>query len=220
MNAVELFKTASLFEKAAQEKSYDFDLRNKLINSRPMPGSFSFREVANVVMQDLTNIDRNEQDAGITNASHALQNILDNTAVPTAQELLNAATESFNIIKEKTPNNLNSIKVANYLVSLVKLLINKYLNNNSGSPQKQEDQKGIANMQSPSNEGTSAFLQRVYRLVKSNKELTDADLAEWEKYKNFYIKRLNGLNSVKEKTPRQKEEYFVLQVVLNKLRSI
>jgi len=203
-SADKLLKQAVNFQRLAQlSENYDENLRNKLINLAPAGAKFSFRQVAQVVLEDLTSMDREEKDPSITGASHALLNILNGVAVPDVNAMLNAATEAASVIQQKAGDDGKKVQVANYLVRLVNLLINGS-NNNSQSTQS-------------SDEGTATFLQRIYNDLKQNKPVNPADENKWKTNKDFYIKRLNGLNSLPNLTPQQEQEKQAIQFVSTKV---
>src|SRR5580704_14831396 len=120
--------------------AYDPDLHRKVLNLPPnkVPpvapneanANFAWATVANIVMQDLTKLDQNEADAGITGANHALMDMLNNfTSVPDPQKMLSAANDALTKIKRSAPNDAQKIQVASYLVNLTKIIINKYFGN-------------------------------------------------------------------------------------------
>ena len=199
MNIKQILALATQFESKAQDTTYDSGLRNQLVNTPPSGAQFSFRQVAGVVLTDLTALDRNEADPQVTAASHALLDILNSLTVPNTTAMLNAATQAANIIRTKIPNETKKVQVANYLVPIVNMLINK--------------PKVNSDSQTSATENPVSFLQRLYKTLKNNQPVNEDDQNKWEASKSFYIRRLNGLNSLPERTPQQEQERSLIQFV-------
>jgi len=176
MNIKQILALATQFESKAQDTTYDSGLRNQLVNTPPSGAQFSFRQVAGVVLTDLTALDRNEADPQVTAASHALLDILNSLTVPNTTAMLNAATQAANIIRTKIPNETK-------------------------------------NSQTSATENPVSFLQRLYKTLKNNQPVNEDDQNKWEASKSFYIRRLNGLNSLPERTPQQEQERSLIQFV-------
>lgn len=200
MNIKQILALATQFESKAQDNAYDSGLRNQLVNTPPSGAQFSFRQVAGVVLTDLTVLDRNEADPQVTAASHAILDILNSLTVPSTSAMLNAATQAANIIRTKIPNEPKKIQVANYLVTIVNMLINK---SSTVKPTSQV----------PANESPVSFLQRLYRTLKKNQPINEDDQSKWEASKGLYVRRLNGLNSLPDRTPQQEQERSLIQFV-------
>ena len=202
MNVKQILALAAQFESKAQDTAYDSGLRNQLVNTPPSGAQFSFRQVAGVVLTDLTALDRNETDPEVTAASHALLDILNSLTVPSTSAMLNAATQAANVIRTKIPNEPKKIQVANYLVTVVNLLINP---KNQSEPQPSATENPVS------------FLQRLYSKVIKNQPLDEDDQSKWQASKSFYVRRLNGLNSLPERTPQQEQERSLIKLVTSKV---
>lgn len=202
MNVKQILALAAQFESKAQDTAYDSGLRNQLVNTPPSGAQFSFRQVAGVVLTDLTALDRNETDPEVTAASHALLDILNSLTVPSTSAMLNAATQAANVIRTKIPNEPKKIQVANYLVTVVNLLINP---KNQSEPQPSAAENPVS------------FLQRLYSKVIKNQPLDEDDQSKWQASKSFYVRRLNGLNSLPERTPQQEQERSLIKLVTSKV---
>jgi hypothetical protein len=203
-------KLAALLQQAAQfqaqAEKYDLDFRNQVINTRPDAKNFAFSEVANVVLQDLTSLDREEKDPAITAATHAIMTILNSFAVPDPNALLNAANQSAAAIRSKA-NDPKKLQVANYFVSLAQLLVNKFFHTAQEGEQPQ------------ATEGSLQFVQRMHAALKNNKPVSEADKAKWNAGKSIYLRRLNALNAMGQRTPPQEQERLALQFVSDKMQT-
>lgn len=197
---------AARFQALAEQK-YDLNFRNQVIHTRPDAKNFAFSEVANVVLQDLTSLDREEKDPAITQASHAIMNILNSFAVPDPQALLDAANQSAAVIKQKAPEDAKKVQVANYFANLAQLLVKKFYQS------AQEDQAG-----EQASEGTVGLLQRLYSQLRQQQSLSSNDIAKWNAGKNLYMRRLQALNAMGQRTPQQEQERAVLQFVFDRLK--
>ena len=131
MNTDKILQLAQRFEKLAQQDPYDTNFRNLVINTKLDNNSFSFREVASVVLADLSSLDRSESDPNITSASHGLLDILNSLTVPDPSNMLNAVKTADNIISQKFSNDPAKQKISKYLVNLTQRIINKYFSTSS-----------------------------------------------------------------------------------------
>ena len=206
-NIDHLLKQADYFYKLSQQADpYDTAARDALVNTPPKANSFSFRQVATIVLQDLTATDREEKDSTVTSANHALLDILNSTNVPETSTMLMAAQQAANVIKQKYPQDTNKQKIANYLITIVNMLINK---NSSSTPTPEE--------QVPtSRESFSQFLNELYYKLRSNQPLDDEAKNKLQTAKDFYIKRLNGLNNSSSLNSSQQQEKYILNYVLTR----
>jgi len=207
MSLDRLLKQAEYFEKLSQQDPYDSNLRNLVVNTRPDGRNFSFREVVDVVLQDLTSLDRSEKDPEVSQASHGLLNILNSLEVPDPNAMLNAAKAANNVIQQRYANDAEKTKIAKYLVSLTQIIINKYFT------QKSTDTSGG----DVTTEGTYVFLQRIFNTLHSGQSLNENDANEWKNSRTFYVRRLNGLNSLPNLTPSQQNEKQLIEFVISKL---
>lgn len=211
MNIDLLLKRVAYFQKLAQQDPYDSNLRNLVVNTRLNANDFSFREIAGVVLQDLTALDPNEANANITGANHAILDILNALTVPDPSSMLNAAKKAAEIIRQGYPQDVSKQKIANYFVTITQKIINKYFNSNKMAPSQPSQDEAA-----PS-ESTSKFLNHIYNILTRNQQLDESDINKWNSSKNFYVRRLNGLNSLTQLTPQQQEEKSIIKFVINNL---
>jgi hypothetical protein len=205
MNVDRLLQRAHYFHKLAQTDQYDAGARNALVNTAPNANSFSFRQIATVVLQDLTAADREEKDPAATAASHALLDILNSVAVPDTNAMLTAAQQAAQVIRQKYPQDINKQKIANYLVNVVRMLINK-----NTAPTGAEEAPA-------SRESFSQFLNELYYKLRNNQPLDEEAKNKWHTVKDWYVRRLNGLNGSPSLTSARQQEKYILNYVLNRV---
>lgn len=215
----EISNMINKFEKLlinAQTTTYDANFRNLVLNKPPIADAMSFREVAEIVMNNLSDIDPAGTDPDITKVVHSIQDILNTFKTPDPNEMLNAANGALSQTQSKAPNDLQKpqkLTAARYLVNLTKILIMKFFQKHPEKKDDKEDAKKVA----PVPQSTASFILKVYRDLRNNKPLSQVDLQTWQANKNIYHNRLNFLTKKQDKTQQQNEEQNIIQFVVNKL---
>jgi hypothetical protein len=206
-----LYNQTSLFLKRAQSLS-----TRSFINIR-LPNALTFQEATEKVLQDLKSLDPNEADAGVKQTNNALLDILnypiDGKLNPNGiQQAVNQAAKQ---IKEKAPSDTAKQKNARYLTLLTSVLLNAL------QKQQQKDNAPETTDQSTAitNETPLQFLQRIYPLATKNQPPTQNDIVQWDRFANTVSQRLNGLNTIQNRTPQQEQEKKTLELITNYFRS-
>lgn len=223
MKIKELLQVAKKFAQAFDP--YDSNLRDNIIN-QPLEGvsKWPWRTIATAVLKDLTALDPNEQDSVITASSHKILDILNDTKVPDANALITAADSAFNTIKTKSQNNQQSLPVVSFFVNLTNKLVNKYFGTFQHADLKSKTNEVSVDRGSQNplqtklkQETISGFLTRTYQTLHSGKQLTPADVAQFNANKSFYVRRLNGLKGLTTRTPAQEQEKYIIEYTLSKV---
>jgi hypothetical protein len=203
---------------------YDQNLLNNIKNVPPDHNSYSWKTVATILLKYFSSADPNEQDYVITDAVHKIMNINDSNKVPDAAELINAASTALNAIKSKMSDNREAIQIGGFFVNLTNKIVDKYFGAfhhadiKTKSNEVSVDQNGQQQNQLQKKvESLWGFLTRTYQTLRSGKQLTPEDMAQFNANKSFYTRRLNGLNSLQTRTPDQENEKNILQAVLKKV---
>lgn len=203
---------ANQFKLFAQD-AHDTKFRHQVINQPPIPNSYSFKDMAETVLADLNTLDPNEQDAGLKASHYALMDVLkENFETPNPNQMLNAATQAYNTIAKHPKADQQQINNAKYLLALTRLIIAKYF-----TPHSQPEEQQSPQTQSKP-EGTVSFLQRAYKTLRQGSQLSEQDRATFNNSRNLFQRRLNGLNSLPNRTPNQNQEKQVIEFVLNRVK--
>jgi hypothetical protein len=206
-----IFKLAILFKRLAQDA---FSFKERVLNVRPQQNIPSFREAANLVLDDLKELNPGEKDAGYTKSTYELIDLLQ-TSNLTADKMLSAVRSAQSEIAQKAPTNQKAISNAKYLQMLANFLINKYFH--PQEPKTPEEAKPDEPKPQTKPENASLFLQRIYKQLRQGQSINENDLTTWANFKSIFSRRLNGLNSLPSRSKQQEQERFVIQFVISKL---
>jgi translation initiation factor 2B subunit (eIF-2B alpha/beta/delta family) len=217
-----LFKLAETYALAVDQ--YDANFRNTVLNQPVMENAIPFKEVAEMTIQHLNQIDPEGANPATKSATNALMDIINNHEVPTAQQLLSASNNAYSLVSKTAPSNKDALNTAKYLANLAKIIAYKFYQGNAQKEQSEQTQSDEPwTMQTAyftKQEPLWKFLSRAYKTIQSGKSLAPTDMQRWQSSLPTITNRLSALNQMKTRTPAQEQERNVIALLRKRLSQL